>query len=340
MFNVMQDGSEIIDPLTVPLVTDDLEIQGQSATGEFCDYIAQYGMNNHELATNEAPEHVLIGKHLVGFMEALQEEMEGTAAHDSLKYILHSIVGTFARQANMASNNATKAASQLADAGKHQGSQAYTNPAYGHGDQIIEDLTDTFEKSKALSIAFEQVALEGASAYYTITQEDFRPRTSGGEVRSMPYGVYEAKKYLEGRKVSSKGSRVNPDTAKHVVVTGGPQFGDARTVFTWLDKLNIQYPELVLVTTGRDCPLQAAIDNWAKTKSEGVHVQKVQPDWRIKSNSKFTRRNNDIFDACPDGMIVFPHLARDSEPQQLVKVATRHWKDEADKHILRAKVCA
>ena len=88
-----------------------------------------------------------------------------------------------------------------------------------------------------------------------------------------------------------------------VAVTGGKQATDAGAVIRHLDRLKAKYDDVVLVHGGGP-GVEKIASKWADRNS--VHQIVCKPDWDAHGRAAPFRRNDELLDLLPKGVIAFP----------------------------------
>ena len=98
--------------------------------------------------------------------------------------------------------------------------------------------------------------------------------------------------------------QLNPNVEPRVVaITGGKEVRDPGAVFARLDKTKAKYDDIVLVHGGgRGVERVAA--QWAERN--GVHQVVCKPDWDRHGRAAPFRRNDELLNLLPKGLIAFP----------------------------------
>ena len=151
--------------------------------------------------------------------------------------------------------------------------------------------------------AFETLRDLAADAYRHYTGETWRPRhgshTSRG--RALTSAAIDARDFRRARKERELGAHLPPGTL--IAVAGGNAVGDTRIVWSVLDRARDKHPDMVLVHGGGPGTEKIAA-SWAD--SRGVDQIVCRPDWNAHGRAAPFRRNDELLNLLPKGIIAFP----------------------------------
>ena len=88
-----------------------------------------------------------------------------------------------------------------------------------------------------------------------------------------------------------------------VAITGGKHVPDADTVWTTLDRTRAKYGDMVLLHGGGP-GVEKIAASWAEAR--GVSQVICRPDWNAHGKAAPFRRNDDLLNLLPKGVIAFP----------------------------------
>ena len=89
-----------------------------------------------------------------------------------------------------------------------------------------------------------------------------------------------------------------------IAFTGGIDFNDHRAIWDSLDKVRSKHPDMVLLHGGSPKGAERIAASWANTRKVSQIVFK--PDWARHAKAAPFRRNDQILEALPIGVIAFP----------------------------------
>ncbi len=94
-----------------------------------------------------------------------------------------------------------------------------------------------------------------------------------------------------------------PDPATLVAIVGGKTVTDAGAVIARLDKAKAKYADIILVHGGGP-GIERIAAQWAERN--GVHQVVCKPDWNAHGRAAPFRRNDELLNLLPKGVIAFP----------------------------------
>lgn len=170
--------------------------------------------------------------------------------------------------------------------------------------RVLIDKRDAFERLRELAMEqFEQ-----------LTGSSWRPRTkSVVNHRNMTAAMIDsrdmrsAERYARTNVLLPKGPKV--------VFSGGKDYNDVAKIWAVLDKTFEKYPDMVLAHTGKSLGADRIADSWAKARKVTVVTFPLKSTGPGDNSAGF-RRNDEMLETKPVGVIVFPgtgtvgHLAR------------------------------
>ena len=88
-----------------------------------------------------------------------------------------------------------------------------------------------------------------------------------------------------------------------VAIAGGKQVTDVAAVIARLDKAKAKYADIILVHGGGP-GIERIAAQWAERN--GVHQVVCKPDWNAHGRAAPFRRNDELLNLLPKGVIAFP----------------------------------
>lgn len=89
-----------------------------------------------------------------------------------------------------------------------------------------------------------------------------------------------------------------------IAFTGGLDFNDHRLIWDTLDKVHAKHPDMVLPHGGSPKGAELIAAKWANDRN-GPQVA-FKPDWTKHAKAAPFKRNDQMLDVLPIGVIVFP----------------------------------
>ena len=167
----------------------------------------------------------------------------------------------------------------------------------------LELLTDRAQNLGDRRDAFETLRDAAAEQYRAATGETWRPRHGSHTSRTgaLTSAAIDARDFVRARKDRETQAHLPAGTL--VAIAGGKTVADAGAVIRSLDKARAKYADLVLVHGGGP-GVEKIAAQWAERN--GVHQVVCKPDWQRHGRAAPFRRNDDLLDLLPKGVIAFP----------------------------------
>ena len=151
--------------------------------------------------------------------------------------------------------------------------------------------------------AFEQLRDAAAERYRSDTGNTWRPRHGSHTSRTaqLTSSAIDARDFVRARQDSKTQAHLPQGTL--VAFAGGKDADDARAICGKLDTVKGKYPDMVLVHGGGPGAEKIAA-RWAE--SHGVNQVVCKPDWNSHGRAAPFRRNDELLNLLPKGLIAFP----------------------------------
>ena len=151
--------------------------------------------------------------------------------------------------------------------------------------------------------AFEQMRDAAAAQYRTETGDVWRPRNGSNvsQTGKLTSASIDARDFLRARK--DRETRAHLPEGTLVAVAGGKQVANPDAVIARLDKAKEKYADLILVHGGGP-GIERIAAQWAERN--GVHQVVCKPDWNAHGRAAPFRRNDELLNLLPKGVIAFP----------------------------------
>ena len=159
--------------------------------------------------------------------------------------------------------------------------------------QNLGDRRDAFEKLRDLA----------ADAYRVETGDVWRPRhgSHASQTGTLTSAAIDARDFRRARKDRETQAHLPDGTL--IAVTGGKTVGDADAVWSTLDMARAKYGDMVLLHGGGP-GVEKIAASWADAR--GVNQVVCRPDWNTHGKAAPFRRNDDLLNMLPKGVIAFP----------------------------------
>ena len=151
--------------------------------------------------------------------------------------------------------------------------------------------------------AFEELRDTVAEQYRTATGGTWRPRRGShtSQTRKLTAAAIDARDFQRARKDREMQAHLPEGTL--IAVTGGKHLKDVDAVARSLDKVRAKYNDMVLVHGGGP-GVEKIASQWAERNE--VHQIVCKPDWNRHGRAAPFRRNDELLNLLPKGVIAFP----------------------------------
>jgi SLOG family YspA-like protein len=151
--------------------------------------------------------------------------------------------------------------------------------------------------------AFEFFRDHAAELYEAATGSAWRPR-SGSMVnhRTLTAAMIDSREFLAARRRAD--AAVRAPNGPRIAFTGGPDFNSHQRIWDALDKVRAKHQDMVLLHGGSPRGAERIAACWAESRKVPQAVFK--PDWTKHRNAAPFKRNDQMLEALPIGVIVFP----------------------------------
>ena len=167
----------------------------------------------------------------------------------------------------------------------------------------LETLTDRAQSLGDRRDAFEKMRDIAADAYRAETGDTWRPRHGSHTSRTgtLTSAAIDARDFRRARK--DRETRAHLPDGTLVAITGGKTVTDAGAIWATLDRTRAKYANMVLVHGGGP-GVEKIAASWAEAR--GVDQIVCRPDWNAHGKAAPFRRNDDLLNLLPKGVIAFP----------------------------------
>jgi hypothetical protein len=163
---------------------------------------------------------------------------------------------------------------------------------------LAEGLT-LIERRNSMEL-FRDVAAEQFERH---TGSPWRPRTgSMTNHRTLTAAMIDSRDFLAAKRCVE--SQPLLPAGPKIAFTGGVEFNDHRAIWDRLDKVHVKHPDMVLLHGGSPKGAERIAACWANRRKVPQIVFK--PNWARHGKAAPFKRNDQILDVLPIGVIVFP----------------------------------
>src|SRR5262252_8635554 len=242
------------------------------------------------------PEANAIGGAVADIFDALIATLRDTRLEPDLEDLLWSAVNLFHRdvdrvQRELDDNEDAQKRSQKEQDGSEIRSVELER-------LVVEGLT-LIERRDSMEL-FREVA---ADQFERQTGLPWRPRTGSMiDHRTLTAAMIDSRDFLAAKR------RVETEplfpAGPKIAFTGGIEFNDHRAIWDRLDKVHAKHPDMVLLHGGSPKGAERIAACWANRRKVPQIVFK--PKWARHGKAAPFKRNDQILDVLPIGVIVFP----------------------------------
>jgi len=222
--------------------------------------------------------------------------LTGTRLEDDLDDLLWSFVNLFHRKVDrierdLDTNEQAQRRSQL----EQNGSEVRSVEL----ERLIDQGLGLVERRNA----FEFCRDHAAEHYEAVTGSLWRPR-SGSMVnhRALTSAMIDSREFIAAQRRAD--AQLLVPAGSRIAFTGGSDFNDHQRIWAALDKVRAKHPDMVLLHGGSPRGAERIAACWADNRK--VVQIAFKPDWNRHRNAAPFKRNDQMLEALPIGVIVFP----------------------------------
>ncbi len=167
----------------------------------------------------------------------------------------------------------------------------------------LELVTDRAQNLGSRRDAFEIMRDAAAEAYRVETGSMWRPRRGShtSQTGKLTSSAIDARDFQRARKDRKTMAHMPQGTL--VAIAGGKDIADPAAVIARLDMARAKYADMILVHGGGP-GVEKIAAQWAERN--GVHQIVCKPDWDRHGRAAPFRRNEELLNLLPKGVIAFP----------------------------------
>ena len=281
-------------------IIERIETHEHSATAAACEHAALYGATpeRDEFDTRDVWD-------ADDAIEAVSETFrilaqgvgpDGTQLADERESLLWGFVNMLDAQTQRLDRSADKLMPDLRDLQREQDGTEIKS-------RELELVTDRSQNLTARRDAFETMRDTAADAYRVETGSMWRPRRGShtSQTGKLTSAAIDARDFQRARKDRKTMAHLPQGTL--VAITGGKDIANPAAVIERLDKARAKYADIILVHGGGP-GVEKIAASWAERN--GVHQIVCKPDWGRHGRAAPFRRNDDLLNLLPKGVIAFP----------------------------------
>jgi hypothetical protein len=280
------------------MTIDRLIDEAASPTAHLLDELALYGHQPYddEPDARPLPEPARLQGALADMFDALVATLSESRLEPDLQGLLWSIVNVFHRRIDrieqeLYSNVTALRASQRAQDGSEVRSLEL--------ERLVAEGLTVIERRNSF-----EFLRDGAAELFSIhTGQVWRPR-AGSMVNhtTMTAAMIDSREFINARRRAD--AQVLLPKGTRIAFAGGIECNDHTRIWAVLDKVHAKHSDMVLLHGGTPRGAEKIAACWADHRKVSQVVFK--PDWTGHRKAAPFKRNDQLLDAMPIGIIVFP----------------------------------
>ena len=281
-------------------IIDNIEAQSQSMTAAVCDNAVLFGAapERDEFDTREVWDEN-------DAMDAVRESFrilsegvgpDGFQLADERESLLWGFVNMLDSQTQRLDRAADKLTPAMRDLQREQDGTEIKS-------RELELVTARAQNLNDRRDAFETMRDAAADAYRSETGSTWRPRRGShtSQTGKLTSAAIDARDFVRARKDRKTQAHLPQGTL--VAIAGGKDIDNPAAVIAQLNKTRAKYEDMILVHGGGP-GVEKIAANWADRN--GVHQIVCKPDWDRHGRAAPFRRNEELLNLLPKGVIAFP----------------------------------
>jgi hypothetical protein len=242
------------------------------------------------------PEANVIAGAVADIFDALIATLRDTRLEPDLENLLWSTVNLFHRAADRVQRELDDNEDAQKRSQKEQDGSEIRSVEL---ERLIAEGLTLIERRNSMEL-FRDLA---ADQFERATGSSWRPRT-GSLVnrRTLTAAMIDSREFLAAKR-RAETEPLLPAGPK-IAFTGGVEYNDHQTIWDRLDKVRAKHPDMVLLHGGSPKGAERIAARWADHRSVPQIVFK--PDWARHGRAAPFKRNDQVLNVLPIGVIVFP----------------------------------
>ena len=279
---------------------DTIEAGAHSVTATVCDNAALFGATpeRDEFDTREIWDRDDALAAVAESFRILSQGVgpDGTQLADERESLLWGFVNMLDSQTNRLDRAADKLIPELRDLQRAQDGTEIKSLELEMTTHRAQCLTDRRD-------AFETMRDTAAEAYRATTGDVWRPRRGShvSQTGALTSAAIDARDFARARQDRKTAAHLPQGTL--VAIAGGKDVADPAQVIAMLDRTRAKHADMVLVHGGGP-GVEKIAARWAERN--GVHQVVCKPDWDRHGRAAPFRRNEELLNLLPKGVIAFP----------------------------------
>jgi len=244
----------------------------------------------------QLPDEAAVGGAVADMFDAFVSTLSDTRLEPDLEDLLWSLVNLFHRTAGRIERELDDNEQAQRRSQKEQDGSEIRSVEL---ERLTAEGMTLIERRDAMELFRDQAA----DQFEHHTGSAWRPR-SGSLVnhRTLTSAMIDSREFLAAKRRAE--TEVLLPAGPKIAFTGGLDFNDHRAIWDRLDKVHAKHPDMVLLHGGSPKGAERIAACWADNRK--VPQVAFKPDWAKHAKSAPFKRNDQMLDALPIGVIVFP----------------------------------
>ncbi len=290
-----------------------------SPTGSLLDELQLYGYRpfQHEPDPRPLPEARTVAGAVADIFDAFVATMGDTRLEPDLEDLLWSTVNLFHRAgARIERELDDNEQAQRRGQKEQDGSEIRSVEL----ERLTAEGMTLIERRNSMEFFRDQAAEQ----FERHTGSAWRPR--GGSMvnhRALTSAVIDSRDFLAAKRRAE--TQVLLPAGPKVAFTGGLDFNNVSVIWDRLDKVHAKHPDMVLLHGGSAKGAERIAAKWADTRK--VPQIAFKPDWTKHAKAAPFKRNDQMLEVLPIGVIIFPGSGiQDNLADKAKKLGMPVWK--------------
>ena len=284
--------------MTDHLNPDNEPHHAESSTASLLTELQLYGHRSFqdEPDARPLPEERTVRTALADIFDALVSTFTDTRLEPDLEDLLWSTVNLFHRAADRVERELDANEQAQRRSQKDQDGSEIRSVEL---ERLLAEGLTLIERRNAFEIMRDQAA----DLFETHTGTGWRPRT-GSKVnhRALTAAVIDSRDFLAAKRRAE--TEVMVPSGPKVAFTGGYECNDHQAIWAALDRVHGKHPGMVLLHGGSPKGAERIAACWADNRR--VPQVAFKPDFNRHRNAAPFKRNDQLLDVLPIGVVVFP----------------------------------
>jgi hypothetical protein len=278
------------EPNTEPAAT--------SATAHLLDELALFGHRpgQDDPDPRPLPEADRVAGELDAMIDSLAAMLADTRLEDDLDDLLWALVNIFHRRIDRLERDLD---GNVQDQRRSQAEQDGSEVRSVELERLIVQGQSLIERRNAFEFCRDHAALR----FEAETGSAWRPR-SGSRIshRNLTSAMIDSRDFIDAKRRAEQELLI--PKGPRIAFTGGAECNDHQRIWTVLDKVRAKHADMVLLHGGSPKGAERIAACWAEHRKVPQVVFK--PDWNRHKNAAPFKRNDQLLEVLPIGVIAFP----------------------------------